>query len=152
VPTTRNVGRSSGRVRRRAWGLPYPASGQRSRPSVALHVCFLTGAPRRQRPGRCPLFHVPIPPATSTDCPAASRRGEAVIPWPVVRGPMAVALPRSRSPRPLWARHYRLCSQRWRPVIGQERRRVWPVIAPPLSPSAGDQTPSTQVKVRTRAK
>ena len=28
------------------------------------------------------------------------RRGEAVIPRPVVRGPMAVALPRSRSPVP----------------------------------------------------
>ena len=35
-----------------------------------LHVCFLTGAPRRRRPGRCPPFHAPIPPATSTDCPA----------------------------------------------------------------------------------
>ena len=58
---------SSGRVRRRACGLPYPASGQRSRPSVALHVCFLTGAPRRRRPGRCCCspFHVPIPPASS---------------------------------------------------------------------------------------
>ena len=40
VPADRNVGRSSGRVRWRACGLPYPASGRRSRPSVALHVCF----------------------------------------------------------------------------------------------------------------
>jgi len=68
VPTDSNVGRSSGRVRWRAYCLPYPASGRRSRPSVALHVCFLTGAPRRRRPGRCPPFHAPIPPATSTDC------------------------------------------------------------------------------------
>ena len=52
VPTARNVGRSSGGVRRRACGLLYPASGRRSRPSVALHVCVLTGAPRRRRPGR----------------------------------------------------------------------------------------------------
>ena len=33
-------------VRRRACGLLYPASGRQSRLSVALHVCFLTGAPR----------------------------------------------------------------------------------------------------------
>ena len=46
-----------GRVRRRACGLPYPASGRGWRPSVSLHVCVLTGAPRRQRPGRCPPFH-----------------------------------------------------------------------------------------------
>jgi len=100
VPTTHNVSRSSGRVWRRACGLPYPVSGRRSRPSVALHVCFLASAPRRRRPGRCPPFHAPIPPATSTDCPA-------VIPWPVVRGPMAVALSRSR-PRPFWAHHCEL--------------------------------------------
>jgi len=56
--------------------------------------------PRRLRPGRCPPFHAPIPLATSTDYPAVSDgdRGEAVIPRLVVRGPMAVALPRSRSP------------------------------------------------------
>ena len=95
-------------ARRRACGLPYPASGRRSRPSVALHVCFLTGAPRRRRPGRCSPFHALIPRASS-----GVRRGEAVIPRPVVRGPMAVALSRSRSPvpspRPFWARHCRLC-------------------------------------------
>ena len=49
-------------VRRWACGLPYPAFGRQSRLSVALHVCFLTGAPR---------FHARIPP-TSTDCPAVS--------------------------------------------------------------------------------
>ena len=42
----------SSRVRGRACGLPYPASGWRSRPSVTLHVCVLTGAPRRRRRGR----------------------------------------------------------------------------------------------------
>jgi len=72
-----------------ACGLPYPASGRRSRPSVALHVCFLTGAPQLRRPGRCSPFHVPIPPA-----PSGVRRGEAVIPGPVVRGP-PVTLPRT---------------------------------------------------------
>ena len=45
---------SSGCVRRRACGLPYPTSGRRSRPSVALHV---GGAPRNWRPGRC----LPLP-------------------------------------------------------------------------------------------
>jgi len=30
----------------------------------ALHVCLLTGAPRRWRPGRCPSFLTPIPPTT----------------------------------------------------------------------------------------
>jgi len=49
-------------IRPRACGLPYPAFGRWSRPSVALHVCFLTGAPRRRRPGHCPPFHAPIPP------------------------------------------------------------------------------------------
>ena len=62
----------------------YLGASRRSRPAVAFSACILTGVPRRRRPGSCPLFHVPIPPATSTDCPAASRRREAVIPWPVV--------------------------------------------------------------------
>ena len=62
-------------IQPRACGLPYPAFGRWSRPSVALHVCFLTGAPRRRRPGHCPPFHLPIPPATSTDCPAVSDGG-----------------------------------------------------------------------------
>ena len=80
-----------------ACGLPHPASGRRSRPSVALHVCFLTGAPRGRRPGRCPPFHAPIPPATSTDCPAAfDGRGEAVIFRLVVRCASPVAPPPSR--------------------------------------------------------
>jgi len=95
VTTVRNVGRSSGRVRRWAYGLPYPVSGQQLRPSVTLHVCFLTGAPRHRRPGRCPPFHVPIPPTTSTDCPAASDGGRWWFP-----GPSSVVLPRSRSPVP----------------------------------------------------
>ena len=39
IEQTSNVPPSSGRVRRRACGLPYPASGRRSRPSVALLLC-----------------------------------------------------------------------------------------------------------------
>jgi len=83
---------------------------------------------------------------------------EAVIPRPVVRGPMAVVLPRSRSPvpshRPFWACHCRLCWSSAGGVgvpssagNGAGSRRWHPLRAP-----AGDPTPITQVKVRTRAK
>ena len=53
---------SSGRVRRRAWvsHTQRVGAGRRSRPPFALHVCVLTGAPWRRRPGRCPLFCTPI--------------------------------------------------------------------------------------------
>ena len=132
---------SSGRVRGRACGLPYPASGWRSRPSVTLHVCVLTGAPRRRRRGRCPPFHAP-PPRDVDRLSSGIRRegGEAVIPRPVVRGPMAVALPRSRSPVPSPDRFERATAgyvdrpqAGWGPIIGRERRRVRPMIAPPHS-------------------
>ena len=71
VTTARNVGRSSSRVRWRASGLPYPASGRRSwlppsPPSVAFPVHVLTHAPRRRRPGRCPPLNVPIRQAPTT--------------------------------------------------------------------------------------
>jgi len=137
---------------KRHCGLPYPASGQRSRPSVALHVCLLTGAPRRQRPGHCPLFHAPIPPVTPRRRPATSKGvgGDSL-----AHRPMAVALPESRSPVPPPAIFgaplpaMLLVSRRWwGPVIGREWRRIRPVIAP----RAGDPTPIRQVKVRTRAK
>ena len=52
---------SSGRVRGRACGLPHPASGWQSLPSVMLHVCVLTGARRRRRHGHCPPFHAATP-------------------------------------------------------------------------------------------
>ena len=53
-----------------ACGLPHPASGRRT-------SAYLTGAPRRRRPSRCPPFHAHIPPATSTDCQATSDGGRA---------------------------------------------------------------------------
>jgi len=73
---------------------------------------------------------------------------------------MAVALPRSRSPRilprPFWAATAGYVDRpqaAMHPVIGRERRRVRPVIAPPpLRATAGDPTPIMQVKVRTWAK
>ena len=58
-------------VRRRACGLPYPASGRRLRHPIAFPV------PRRWRPGHCPPFHAPILPATLTDFPAAFDGGDS---------------------------------------------------------------------------
>jgi len=71
VPTARDFGRSSGRVWRRASGLPYPASGRRSRlppllPSVAFLARVSTHAPRRRRRGRCPPLNTPIRRASAT--------------------------------------------------------------------------------------
>jgi len=48
VPTARDVGRLSGRIRRRACGLLYPGAGRRSRPlsrsqHVFQHVCHGAG-------------------------------------------------------------------------------------------------------------
>jgi len=87
-------------------------------------------------------------------------RREGVIPRLVVRGPIAVALPRSHSPRTLPSTvlstqlpaYVDRSQVGWGPVIGRERRRVPPMIAPPPSRPAGDPTPITQVKVRTLAK
>jgi len=86
---------SAGCVRRRACGLPYPASGQRLRPPVAFPACVSTRAP-----GRCPPFHTSIRPRRQPivqQRPGVGREGEA-IPRPVVRGPIGhcaslVALP-----------------------------------------------------------
>jgi len=72
------------------------------RRSARLHF-DRCATPRRRRPGGCPPFHVPIPPATSTDCPAVSDGGqEVVIPGPSSAGrwPLhsPVALPRTLTP------------------------------------------------------
>jgi len=90
-------------------------------PPVAFPACVSTRVPQR----RCLPFHAPIPPATSTDCSAASDGGQVVILRPVVRGLMAVVLPQSRFPVPSPGR---------------------------FGCPAGDPTPIMQVKVRTRAK
>jgi len=112
----------------------------------------LTGAPRRWRPGRCPPFHVPTPPATSTDCPAASNGGgggdsPTHRPGADVRCASPVTLPPTIPPAVLSA-----------PLLTMliVRRRRWgPVTAPGPAcdrAPAGDPTPITQVKVRTRVK
>ena len=54
VPTTRDVSRLSGHVRRRACGFPVPGIWSVIASPVAFPACFLTRAPRRQRPGLYP--------------------------------------------------------------------------------------------------
>ena len=90
-------------------------------------------------------------------CPTG---GEAVIFRPVVQGPMATALPRSRSHVPSPGRFGRTTARYVdRPQAPMEFRHR-PGTAPgpaddrpsPLRAHAGDPTPITQVKVRTRAK
>ena len=104
-----------------------------NRVSFALHVCFLTGVPWRRRPGRCSPFYTPIPPASS----GIRRGGGGDSP---ARRPGAVVLPQSRSPVPSPAvlgvtlpNTLIIRRRRWGTVIGRERRRVRPVIAPPPS-------------------
>ena len=134
---------SSDGVRRRACGLPYPASGRQSRLSVALHVCFFSGAPRRRRRGHCPPFHARIPLRRRLIVQRClTGGGEAVIPRPVVRGPIAVALPRSLSPGTLTPT---VLSVQLPAMLIVRRRDGVPS-------SAGDPTLITQVKVRTRVK
>jgi len=79
------------------------------------------------------------------------RRGEAVIPRPVVLGPMAVALPWS-----FWVRHCLLC---WSFAGGDgiplsagngAQSGRWSTL--PIHAPAGNPTLITQVKVRTRVK
>ena len=67
VPTARNVGRSSGRVRRRACGLPYLRAGRRSRPPSRSQQVFH----QTKQKATCPKLaevarHVLAGPAAST--------------------------------------------------------------------------------------
>ena len=142
---------------------PRPRAGLWSpTPSIRLAIASLCHA-ARLRFDRCataaetrplPAVSRSHPPATSADCPAVSDgEGEAVIPRPVVRGPMAVSLPRSRSLRTLPPDGFERATAGYvdrpqtecGPVIGREWRRVRPMIV-------RRSTPITQVTVRTRAK
>ena len=126
--------------------------------SVAPHVCFLTGAPRRRRPDRCEPFHVCIPPRRRPivqRCPTGG--GEAVIPRPA-RRPRAdgrctspVALPPTGLSAQLPAM---LIVRRWDGVPSSAGTAPGPADDRPstLRAPAGDPTPITQVQVRTRAK
>jgi len=86
-------------------------------PRVALHVCFFDRCATAPETRPLPAVSRAHPPRDVDRLYSGVRREGAVIPRPVVRGPMAVALPQSRS------------------VIGRERRRVRPMIAPPPSRS-----------------
>jgi len=73
--------------------------GDRFPPPVVFPACVSTRAPETR----------PLP---TISCVQSARGGE-VIPRPVVRGPMAIVLPWSRSPRtlsrPFWEHHCPLC-------------------------------------------
>jgi len=152
---------SSGRARRRACGLPHPASGQRSRPSVALHVCVLTGAPWRRRPGPACRFTCPSIPRrrlTVQRCPMGGGGGDS---RPIVRGPMAVAFPSRAPPVPSTPTVLGAPLPAMLMSAGGDGVRHRPEMAPgppgdrpylPLRAPTSDPTPITQVKVRTRAK
>jgi len=86
--------------------------------------------------------------------------GDAVIPRPIVRGPMVVVLPRSRSPVLPPGRFGRATTDyvdRPQAALGS-RHRLGTAPGPagdrpsPLRAPTGDPTPITRVKVRTRAK
>ena len=87
VPTARDVGRLSGRIRRRACGLLYPGAGRRSHPlsrsqHVFQHVCHGAGD---------------LATARRLSSGVRRGRGAAAIPQPVILGSMAVRFP-SRAP------------------------------------------------------
>jgi len=147
---------SSVRVRRRACGLPHPTSGRRSRPSVALHVCFLTGAPRHP-PETRPLL------AVSRAHPSCVQRrpmeggGDSPARRPGADGRCASPVTLPRIPSGRFGRATADYVDRPQAVLGSHHR---PGTAPgpagdrpsPLRAPAGDPTPITQVKVCTRAK
>jgi len=113
-------------------------AGRRSRPPpIALHVCVLTRAPWRRRPGRCMQFRGAHHPATSTDCPAASDGvgGDSQVHHPGADRPLRFhgrPLPRpfcdvSGAPLPA------MSIDRWGPRITRERRQGPAVDRPPPS-------------------
>ena len=130
-------GWSSGHIQRQAWVSRnrHLGAGWRSRSPVALHVCVSTGAPWQRRPGHCPPFHAPLPPATSTDCPCPM--GGMAIPRPIVRANRPLRfLGRAPPCSPLTSicfvtfqvRHCPLCRSITGDSVGN-----WPAITP--SPS-----------------
>ena len=80
-------------------GSPVPGVWVRSA-AIALHVCVLTRAPRRRRPGRCMPCCVPIHPRrrpTVQRCPTGG--GERRFPGLSSGGRSAIAIPQLCSPR-----------------------------------------------------
>ena len=112
-----------------------PTAIIRPRPTAGLW----SPIPSIRRPGHCPPFHAPIPPATSTDCPGCQTGGgggdsPARRPGADGRCTSPVALPRTLPPdgfQRATAGYVDRPQTGWGPVIGRERRRVRPMIAPP---------------------
>jgi len=146
-----------------------PGAGRRSRSSVVLHVCILTGVPWRRRPGRCPPFCAPILPRRRMITQRRpTRRGGAARRFPrpssggrSAIGPLRVPgrVPPVAHPQPfcdvLGAPPPAMSIDRWGPGIGWEQRWGPAGDCPlplPLAP-AGDPTPITPVNgTCTRAK
>jgi len=108
---------------------------------VALHVCILTGVPRRRRPGRCPPFCTLILPQCR---PIVQWRPTDDSPARHPGGRLATTLPRSRSPsspllRPFLQRfgrvtaHYVDRSDWWGARVNQQQHRGPVSDAPPPS-------------------
>jgi len=140
-------GWSSGHIQRQAWVSRnrHLGAGWRSRSPVALHVCVSTGAPWHRRPGHCPPFHAPLPPATSTDCPCPM--GGMAIPRPIDgHCASSVALPHiaPSPPSVLW--HFRCATAHYvdrSPGTASGTGRRSP---PPLRAHTGDPTLIIPVK------
>ena len=120
--------------------------GNRVPPSHSQHVLRHVWYGARRRPA-VSCTH----PAHDVDrLSSGVRRGEALIPRPVVRWPMATALPGSRSPctlpRPFWMHHRPLRRWRWVPSLarngaGSSRRSTPPPLrAPTAEAQAADRS------------
>ena len=154
VPTARDVGRLSGRIRRRACGLLYPGGRSAIASPVAFPACVSTRVPRRRRPGHSPpiVQRRPTGGGGRRRFPSPSSWGR----WPFA-SPVALPCTRPGHFVTFWARHRRLCRLSAGcdgvPTPAQERCRV-PAsdCPPPFRAPAGDPTPITPVKLRTQAK
>ena len=143
-----HVGRSFGRVWRRACGLPYAEAGRQSRPPsrsqpVFRHVRHSTGNPATAR-------HFTRPSARDIDRLSSSiQRGRAAIPRPTVWGRSAIALP--LQPPGRFVTFRARCRPLCRPINGVatlagNNIRDRPEIAPRTH--TGDPTPIMPVKGR----
>jgi len=108
------------------------ASSWQSRPPVAFPRVSIR-ASRCRRPGCCPPFHVPRPPRRRL---IDQWRPTGGLGQPVVRGPMAIALRRSRSPVPSPGRFGRTTAR----CADRPQAAIWSRHRPEMAPGpAGDR-------------